>query len=487
MLWFNTALAGAESLHPCKRRWSFLLWLVFFWPVSAGTAFAVTLPFNDSFTGADASTLVSPWIISDQDGSAGSYHEIGDNKLLVAAGGDTAFIDNYSLYVDNIRGNFTVIVQVVSATSTGVGSLSGIQVQNDLGNSSNHRGHVQLVVMPGTGCLLISDIEGDGIANVTMNSGIPPAFPVWLRLVRNGSGYAGAYSYDAKTWNSLGTLGVGTSTPEVSVGLFSIAGGTGATGPLTRAVFDNFSLVGSTTTHLFFRDADADTFGDPNATFVHSSATPPAGYTTNNEDCDDKRASVNPNGSEICDGIDNDCDGNIDEGSQRQTYYQDSDNDGYGSTLNTRQACVAPSGYTSVGGDCDDSNAAVNPGMADICGDTIDQDCNGEDAVCASSSVCDPIPEIPLGVSVPTPPPIIMILYDNSLSMQSDMLCPEHNGEFNGSMNGAGGDRVEVLAAEYLERISRGESPDMEAMASGLTDEDQESFRQLVAKYRKSD
>ena len=78
------------------------------------------------------------------------------------------------------------------------------------------------------------------------------------------------------------------------------------------------------------------------------------GYTENDGDCDDSDASINPGATEIEDNIDNDCDGEVDEGF-------DIDGDGY-----------------SVGqGDCDDFDASINPGATEI-EDNIDNDCDGD-------------------------------------------------------------------------------------------------------------
>ena len=78
------------------------------------------------------------------------------------------------------------------------------------------------------------------------------------------------------------------------------------------------------------------------------------GYTPEQGDCDDTNASINPGATEIEDGIDNDCDGEVDEGF---------DNDG--------------DGYTVGQGDCDDYDASINPGATEI-EDGIDNDCDGE-------------------------------------------------------------------------------------------------------------
>ena len=96
----------------------------------------------------------------------------------------------------------------------------------------------------------------------------------------------------------------------------------------------------------------------------------------NTVDCDDFDGTVNPNSIEYCDGIDNNCDGQVDEGVSK-LYYRDLDGDGFGDDEETVMACNTPSDYIIVGNDCDDSNAASFPGADEIC-DEQDNDCDGD-------------------------------------------------------------------------------------------------------------
>jgi hypothetical protein len=80
---------------------------------------------------------------------------------------------------------------------------------------------------------------------------------------------------------------------------------------------------------------------------------------------------------EVCNGLDDDCDGEVDEGVET-TYYKDTDDDGYGDTDNTRQACSAIGDYTATqGGDCDDADDSINPDVRRDGCDGVDNDCDG--------------------------------------------------------------------------------------------------------------
>ncbi|MCB9290593.1 MAG: metallophosphoesterase [Lewinellaceae bacterium] len=177
----------------------------------------------------------------------------------------------------------------------------------------------------------------------------------------------------------------------------------------------------------YYFDADGDGYGS--GTPVNDCQPPGADYVLLNGDCDDSNPAVNPGAAEACNGVDDNCNTQIDEGVQT-IYYADNDNDGFGDPASATQACSAPAGYvtdntdcndndanefpgqtwfldadgdgystgssqvactrpashytaaelTQTSGDCDDSNTNINPGAQEVC-DGIDNDCQTDEGV----------------------------------------------------------------------------------------------------------
>ena len=98
-------------------------------------------------------------------------------------------------------------------------------------------------------------------------------------------------------------------------------------------------------------------------------------------DCDDTDNTVFPGADELCDGVDNDCDGDVDEDPvEGTTTFLDADGDGYGDPETAQLSCDPPSGTVLDGSDCDDDSAWVYPGAPEIC-DGRQTDCAATDWV----------------------------------------------------------------------------------------------------------
>ena len=199
-------------------------------------------------------------------------------------------------------------------------------------------------------------------------------------------------------------------------------------------VDDADTIVVFTPDDFWYVDADADGYGNPNISV--ESCAQPNGFVEDNSDCDDVNALNNPMGTEVCDGVDNNCDGLVDDADPSvvfgadDVWYADTDVDGFGDAGSTVQSCAQPLGYvdnmddcddTDVGTspltewyadvdmdgfgdvndvqvsceqptgyilddqDCDDTSAQNNPIMAEICGDGVDNNCDGD----TTAATCD--------------------------------------------------------------------------------------------------
>jgi hypothetical protein len=122
-------------------------------------------------------------------------------------------------------------------------------------------------------------------------------------------------------------------------------------------------------------DADGDGFGDPSSPLQSCEAAP---LVDNDLDCDDASAEIHPDADELCDELDNDCDGETDEDSaiDAGTWYADEDADGYGDADVSTLACTQPSNTVADDSDCDDSSDQAFPGGTEVC-DGLDNDCDG--------------------------------------------------------------------------------------------------------------
>jgi len=126
---------------------------------------------------------------------------------------------------------------------------------------------------------------------------------------------------------------------------------------------------------FYYPDQDEDGFGDEKN--AQLSCEPVSGFVEVGGDCKDDDADINPDAKEQCNAIDDNCDGEADEGLDPGLYYPDEDGDGYGDGVG-RFACKNSfDDYVMERGDCEPDDEDINPG-ADEIDNGIDDNCNGE-------------------------------------------------------------------------------------------------------------
>lgn len=137
----------------------------------------------------------------------------------------------------------------------------------------------------------------------------------------------------------------------------------------------DYLLVKLTCSDTFYRDLDGDAYGDMSNFSLGCFA--PAGYVADHADCDDGNPAIHPAADEICNNLDDNCNGVTDDGLVFTAYYADADGDSFGDPYESQLACTPVSNYVTDHTDCDDSNPEINPAAAEISGNGADDDCDG--------------------------------------------------------------------------------------------------------------
>ncbi len=151
----------------------------------------------------------------------------------------------------------------------------------------------------------------------------------------------------------------------------------------------------------YFLDMDKDNYGGPAGVRACSLQVAQANalgiiISANGGDCNENNPAIHPNANEVCNGLDDNCNGQIDETCPQPeicdgkdndldgvidngvllSFYKDADLDAFGNPNVVQQACQPPANYVAVSNDCDDANVAIYPGAAEAC-DKLDNDCDG--------------------------------------------------------------------------------------------------------------
>ncbi|MBK9402334.1 MAG: T9SS type A sorting domain-containing protein [Bacteroidetes bacterium] len=246
-----------------------------------------------------------------------------------------------------------------------------------------------------------------------------PSFAVLpAQVCENGASITLVPAVAGGTFSGPGVTGNSFSPAAAGAGIHSI---TYTLGGFDICYSSSQSIEVVSPTYTYYADADNDTYGNAGVSILSCEASAPAGYSADATDCDDTNPSINPGATELCNSIDDNCNGSTDEGFDVDndgftscggdcndndpsvypgatevcngvdddcnllvddgltfiTYFADADSDTYGDASSTVSTCNgAPAGYVSDNTDCDDNNAAVNPAATEIC-NLLDDDCDG--------------------------------------------------------------------------------------------------------------
>ena len=321
--------------------------------------------------------------------------------LILAAGGNGGFLNRSGAGAfisagDGSGGSATTDFQTSNLLGGGGGGINGTGANGLYGNGG---GQVSLTGLSAGGSSVIAN-NGNG-----------------------GSGMGGG--------GGAGGGGGGQTGGSIFASPYSahsLAGGTcqnNIAGSSTNSPQDGYVKIEPASMVTYYRDADNDNFGDNNTTTTSFEGCLPEGYVTDNTDCNDgdrlinpntvwyldgdndnyytatgvtqctspgtgykksglfgsgdcndNNTGINPGGTEACNNVDDNCNGQIDEG-VKTTFYRDADEDGFGNASLTTQACSPPPGYVGNNNDCNDSDPTVNPVAVEVCGNNKDDNCNG--------------------------------------------------------------------------------------------------------------
>ena len=180
---------------------------------------------------------------------------------------------------------------------------------------------------------------------------------------------AGAVTFDVR-WTA--PAGMGGVDFEVATVLANGNGSSSGDQASDARAAQAFGCAGVT----YFRDVDADGVGSTASGTTRNCAVP-SGYSATDGDCDDFDNRRTPGKTESCNSIDDNCNGQVDEGLMAITTWPDADGDGYGWALGAPASGCGGGSRAQNDLDCDDTNRNVSPGAMEICNQR-DDDCDGQ-------------------------------------------------------------------------------------------------------------
>lgn len=336
-------------------------------------------------SGVTPNTFVIGLVNQSGTGTASSYfpteYPIGTTVFIVVKIDATVSPINASMWINPTPGTMETPADLTN--STGINALANfasIFIRQG-GNATAGTGNVEIdeiragatwyqVTPCNTPTLYYADVDGDGFGDI--NAPVNSCLPLpGLVLDNTDCNDTSALINPNTVWYQDAD---GDGYGNV---LSTTTGCTQPVGYVADSTDCNDNSSTATVVMTYYQDFDGDGFGNVGAPMMNCGQ--PVGYVADSSDCDDSNPTVYPGAMELCDELDNNCDGNTDEGLATYTLFEDLDSDGFGSEVSVEYCDSVVVGYSLVSGDCNDADSTIYPGAMEVLDNGIDENCDGMD------------------------------------------------------------------------------------------------------------
>ncbi|NDL57660.1 ThuA domain-containing protein [Phytoactinopolyspora mesophila] len=153
------------------------------------------------------------------------FFQFGPDEFVIDANGCDVWLscDEYgAIYQEDAAGErFSATVRIDGQENSDPWAKAGIMARNDITAPNSSTGYAMMSVTPENGVAFQFDSTGNGELDSNVNTGGVSAYPVWLRLEREGTTYTGSYSTDGEQWTTVGSGTPPDPAEAQDIGMFA--------------------------------------------------------------------------------------------------------------------------------------------------------------------------------------------------------------------------------------------------------------------------